>query len=122
MQWLLVSTAGLISALVLLYYTAKKNGKLEERVEQKDLQINAQAKDMEFILKDIEIMQKQIFQWDAVRSDFEKRLKNVDIALLSDGERTRMFQDPTIVLEVTDPYATKLGEGSRPSGSKESKE
>lgn len=119
MEWILAG--GLIGALVLLYYTAKSNGRKDATIEQKDLQINAQAKDMEFILKDIEIMQKQIFQWESIRSEFEKKLKSVDVALLSDSDRTRMFQDPTIVLEVTDPYSTKMGESGRSTGSKEPK-
>lgn len=121
MEWVLALTVGFISALVLLYYTAKSNGRKDAVIEQKDLQINAQAKDMEFILKDIEIIQKQIFQWESIRSEFEKKNKSVDVALLHDDERTSMFQDPTIVLEVTDPYSTKLGESIRPTGSKEPK-
>lgn len=121
MEWVLALTVGFISALVLLYYTAKSNGRKDAVIEQKDLQINAQAKDMEFILKDIEIIQKQIFEWGSIRSEFEKKNKSVNVALLHDDERTSMFQDPTIMLEVTDPYSTKLGESIGPTGAKEPK-
>lgn len=114
MQWFLALTIGLISALVLLYRTAKSNGRKQAIIEQKDLQINAQAKDMEFILKDIEIMQKQIFQWELFRESVQDRLKGIDVRILPDSVVQQLYRDPTIVVEVTDPYSTKL-EKSKPA-------
>ena len=111
MQWFLALTIGLISALVLLYRTAKSSGRKDAIIEQKDLQINAQAKDMEFILEDIEIIQKQIFQWNEFRESVQNRLKTLDLALVPDATLSKLYKDPTIVVEVTDPYSTKLGQG-----------
>lgn len=108
-MWIL--SGGLLCALVLLYYTAKSNGRKQALLEQKDLQINAQAKDMEFILKDIEIMQKQIFQWESFRESVQNRLKGIDVRVISDEQLQPIFKDPTIVVEITDPYSTKLEKG-----------
>lgn len=92
----------------------RKNGKLEAILTQKDLQLNTQAKELDFILKDIEIMQKQIFQWQSFRESVENRLKGVDVRVLPDSSLSELFKDPTIIVEVTDPYSTKLDQGKKP--------
>lgn len=94
--------------------TPQKNGKLEAILTQKDLQLNTQAKELDFILKDIEIMQKQIFQWQSFRESVENRLKGVDVRVLPDSSLSELFKDPTIIVEVTDPYSTKLDQGKKP--------
>lgn len=104
MEWILAG--GMIGALVLLYYVAKKNGKLEEQNRQKSLQIQAQA-------ADFRTFEAQMFRWDAWREKVDARLKSVDVATISDGDLQRMFKDPVLV-EVTDPHSTKL-EKSKPA-------
>lgn len=100
MEWVLAG--GMIGALVLLYYVAKKNGKLEEQNRQKSLQIQAQA-------ADFRTFEAQMFRWDAWREKVDERLKAVDIATIKDDDLQRVFKDSTIVFEVTDPYASKIG-------------
>lgn len=102
MEWIL--GGGLLSALVLLYYTAKKNGKLEEQNKQKSLLIQAQA-------ADFRTFEAQMFRWDAWRESVQNRLKTLDIAMVPDTTVSELFKDPTIVVEVTDPYSTKLEKG-----------
>lgn len=114
MEWILAG--GMIGALVLLYFVAKRNGRLEEKNKAQALQINAQAKDMANIQDDFFKLQDKVIEWQAWRDQFEAKLKSVDVALLPDPVRKLVHQDPTILLEVTDPYSTKLGEGSRSSG------
>lgn len=105
MEWVLAG--GMIGALVLLYYVAKRNGKLEEQNRQKSLQIQAQA-------ADLRTLEAQMFRWDAWREKVDERLKSINVATIPDSELTGMYKDPTIVLEVTDPYSTKL-EKSKPT-------
>ena len=100
MEWILSLTAGLISALVLLYYAAKKNGKLEEQNRQKSAFINAQA-------EDLRTLEAQMFRWDEWREKIDARLKGIDIRTIPDVELQRVYKDPTIV-EITDPYSIKL--------------
>lgn len=102
MEWVL--GGGLLSALVLLYYTAKRNGKLEEQNRQKSLQIQAQA-------ADFRTFEAQMFRWDAWRESVQDRLKGLDLALVPDSTLQQLHKDPTIIVEVTDPYSTKLEKG-----------
>lgn len=101
---LLVLAGGLIGALVLLYYTAKKNGRLEEQNRQKALQIQAQA-------ADFRTFEAQMFRWDAWREKVDARLKGIDVRVISDDQLVNVFKDPTIVVEVTDPHSTQLEKG-----------
>ncbi len=103
MEWILAG--GLLGALVLLYYTAKKNGKLEEQNRQKSLQIQAQA-------ADFRTFEAQMFRWDQWREKVDARLKNINVATIPDGELQSMYKDPVHV-EVTDPYSTKLDQGKK---------
>jgi hypothetical protein len=114
MEWIL--GGGVLSALVLLYYTAKRNGRLEEQNKAQALQINAQAKDMANIQEDFFELQDKVNRWQSWRDQFEAKLKSVDVALLPDPVRKLVRQDPTILLEITDPYSTKMGESSRSIG------
>lgn len=98
MEWVL--TGGLLGALVLLYFTAKKNGRLEEQNRQKSLQIQSQAADMR-------TLEAQMERWDAWRETFQAKLQGVDVALIKDNELKNLYKDPTIVLEVTDPYSLR---------------
>jgi len=101
MEWIL--GGGLLSALVLLYYTAKRNGKLEEQNRQKSLQIQAQA-------ADFRTFEAQMFRWDAWRESIQDRIKKLDLNSISDSKLQLYFKDPLHV-EVTDPHAVKLEKG-----------
>lgn len=101
MEWIL--SGGLLGALVLLYYTAKKNGKLEEQNRQKSAFLAAQA-------EDLRTLEAWMFRWDAWREKVDARIKGIDVATISDPELQRVFQDPVSV-EITDPYSTKLEKG-----------
>lgn len=109
MEWIL--GGGLLGALVFIYFVAKSNGRKQAIIEQQDLQITAQANDQEFITKDIQILQNQMFQMQGFRDAIENRLKGVDVRTLPDSTLTELFKDPTIIVEVTDPYSTKLEKG-----------
>lgn len=111
----------LIVALVLLYFTAKKNGKLEQQNKYKDLQINAKAQDFDFLIKDINILQNQMFQWQHRQDAIDARLKGVDVRILPDSELSELFKDPTSILKNTDYDPTQVGESIGPERSKESK-
>lgn len=119
MEWIL--GGGILGALVLLYFTAKSNGKKQAIIEQQNLQINAIAHELEFVIKDMETVQKQIFQWEHFRESVQDRLKGLDLALVPDATLQQLHKDPTIIVEVTDPYSTKVGESSRSIGEKELK-
>ncbi len=103
MEWILLLTAGFSSALVLLYYTAKKNGKLEEQNRQKSAFINAQA-------EDLRSLEGQMSRWDSWRETIDERLKGINVATIPDHDLQRVFKDPVHV-EVTDPYSSKLDQG-----------
>lgn len=94
---------GLIGALVLLYFTAKRNGKLEEQNRQKSLQIQAQAADFRTI-------EAQMARWDTWRESVQDRLKTVDAATMPDATLQLLYKDPVHV-EVTDPYSTSVDKG-----------
>lgn len=101
---------GLIGALVLLYFTAKSNGKKQAIIEQQNLQISTIAHELEFVIKDMETVQKQIFQWEHFRESVQDRLKTVDVATIPDSDLQRLYKDPVHV-EVTDPYSTDVDKG-----------
>lgn len=100
MEWIL--GGGIISALVLLYFTAKKNGKLEEQNRQKSAFLTAQA-------EDLRTLEAWMFRWDSWREKVDARIKSIDVATIPDDQLQRMFKDPGV--EVTDPYSTKLEKG-----------
>lgn len=102
MEWVL--SGGMIGALVLLYYVAKRNGRLEEQNRQKSLQIQAQAADLRTI-------EAQMQRWDSFREKVEKRLIGLDLHHISDDDLRMRFQDPTLD---TDPHSTQL-EKSKPT-------
>ncbi len=103
MEWILASIAVGSSGLVLLYYTAKRNGKLEQQLREKSALLNAQAQDFRTI-------EAQMARWDTWRESVQDRLKAINVATIPDSDLQRLYKDPVHV-EVTDPYSTKLGEG-----------
>lgn len=102
MEWILALLGGLISALVLLYYTAKRNGKLEEQNRTK-------SKVIEGILKDLDTLQAQMYRWDIWRESVQDRLKGIDVATINDAHLGQLYKDPT-VLEPENTVAAKLEE------------
>ena len=101
MEWIL--GGGIIGALVLLYFTAKSNGKKQAIIEQQNLQINAIAHELEFVIKDIEAVQKQMFQWEHFRESVQNRLKGINVATIPDSELQLFFKDPVSKPEDTHP-------------------
>jgi hypothetical protein len=89
--------------LIALYYTAKRNGKLEEQNRTK-------SKVIEGILKDFDTLQAQMFRWDSWRESVQDRLRSVDVALLSDDKLSELYRDPTTVSEQEHTVAAKLEE------------
>lgn len=85
---------GLTLALVLLYYTAKKNGKLEEQNRQKSAFLNAQA-------EDLRTLEAQMFRWDEWRQKVDARLKGINVATISDGDLQLLWKDPVSESEAT---------------------
>lgn len=100
MGWILGLIAVCGSGLVLLYYTAKRNGKLEQQLREKSALLNAQAQDFRTI-------EAQMSRWDSWRESVQDRLKAINVATIPDSDLQRLYKDPVHV-EVTDPYATKL--------------
>ena len=85
---------GLTLALVFLYYTAKKNGKLEEQNRQKSAFLNAQA-------EDLRTLEAQMFRWDEWRQKVDARLKGIDVRTISDGDLQLLWKDPVSESEAT---------------------
>jgi hypothetical protein len=99
----LALAGGIVFALVLLYYTAKRNGKLEEQKRAQSLQIQAQA-------ADFRTLEAQLSRWEEWREKIDTRLKGIDVRILPDSQLQSLYKNAAIVVEVTDPYSVKLEE------------
>jgi hypothetical protein len=87
--------------LIALYYTAKRNGKLEEQNRTK-------SKVIEGILKDFDTLQAQMYRWDSWRESVQDRLRSIDVATINDSDLQLLFKDPVSADENT--VAAKLEE------------
>lgn len=90
----LILGGGLALTLVIVYFTAKKNGKLEEREKTR-------SKLIEDILKDLDTLQAQMFRWETRQEKIDEGLKSINIAILPDGELSSLYKDPVSYAENT---------------------
>ena len=100
MEWILAG--GIIGALVLLYYTAKRNGKLEQQLREKSALLNAQAQDFRTI-------EAQMARWDTWRESVQDRLKAINVATINDAHLQQLYKDPTLSAD-ENTVAAKLEE------------
>lgn len=93
----------LIIALGIVYFTAKKNGKLEEANR-------AKSKTIEGLAKDFDTLQAQMYRWDDWREKVHNRLSSINVQIIPDTELGDLWKDPTSVLEDENTVTAKLEE------------
>jgi len=109
----LILGGGLALALVIVYFTAKRSGKLEERDRTK-------SKIVEGLLRDFDTLQTQMHRWEERQEKIDSRLKGIDVAILSDDQLSELYKDPVSYAENT--HTAEMDQSLRSIGEKKPKE